>query len=530
MKGSDKNAGSEYRTLSKMGFISLEEVDAEEAAILLSSTNRPTAYERPAKKPRCVVKVESEQVELLAWAEYHLHPELLGGLHRAGFTTPTEVQKQVLSTVLSTGGERRDVLGSAPTGSGKTLAFLLPILHNILSNPTETLAALIVVPTRELALQIKEHLDKVAPPTIHSVTLVGGLSQEKQERLLGYAPHIIIGTPGRLAEVLSASTTLQTQLSQLQYLVLDEADRLCEKGHFKDLDTILELVHSKPNKARRTFLFSATLSPQVGALRKKLRFNDRKPTIIKVGNANPVSLEHYKLACLADDKLTWLCAILKQSGRGRTLVFVNTIELVRDLASTLQLLGLPAGSLHAQMQQRQRLKSLDRFRAHSDAVLVTSDVAARGLDIPNVQMIVHFHVPKVADVFAHRSGRTARADSVGISIAMVAPHESSLFHKVSANISMHEYTKVSLSDADNYRKAAALAEKIRKMENKESKATRNKSWEEKAAEALGVDLDFGAVKSKNNIDDDGETEQAKKNQQIQIQKLKSQLDEMLNKH
>ena len=554
-KSNEVSAASEYRSLCKLGFISLEEVGAEEAAQFLGDAGKTSAPKK-AKTAFQVTetKLETPVVELPGWKDHgELHPLLLQGLKEAGYTQPTPIQQRVLSVALK--DEKRDILGAAPTGSGKTLAFLLPILNSVLKSFPESatrLSALIIVPTRELALQIKLHLEAACKfaPQVRSVVLVGGLSSEKQERLLGHSPNIIIGTPGRLAELFQSRESLQEALGSLPFLVLDEADRLVESGHFKDLDTLFEMLSLRPNPHRRTFLFSATLefksdggkrrSP-VDQLRRKLAFNDKKPATISVGVASvaqeqrpqnvmsPTGLQHYQLACLVEDKDIYLYALLRGQ-TGRTLVFVNTIELVRGLAHLLGLLGLKCGSLHAQMQQRQRLKSLERFRSTPGAVLVTSDVAARGLDIPAVDCVVHYHVSKGVNVFVHRSGRTARANREGISVALVAPHEQALFGKAvnATRISLKQHPLADNSaEVGRYKRAVLLAQKVTKAEVRENKQARQKSWEEKAAEALGITIDE-APRSKHRTNDDGELEMCRRGEQQQLATMKAEIAHLLS--
>ena len=561
MKRKGDSAISEYKQFSKMGFISLEEIDVEEAKCILKAAKKEISVAVKSKTEKQVpenanafsvvqhirnndgVMMHDHCVNLPAWETFNLPPCILRALSEANYHEPTSIQKNVLEKVKA--NPNNDILGSAPTGSGKTLAFLLPILmnHHLNQSPSpnsNSLSSLIIVPTRELALQIKKELDLVTrfvDQPAHAVVLVGGLSQEKQERLLGYSPKILIGTPGRLAQVLCSNENLKGQLAQLNYLVLDEADRLVEQGHFKDLDLILELL--KPNEMKRkTFLFSATLAMKSKAmeqLRKKLHLN--KPLLCAVANSssvNPATLQHFRLKCLVEQKTLYLYALWR-SRPFRALVFVNSIELVRDLVAHLQLLSLPVYPLHAQMQQRQRLKNLDRFKNSINSLLITSDVAARGLDIPNVEVVIHYHVPKTLDTFLHRSGRTARASKVGSSIALVAPNEASLFNQFIDNCqaSLKEIDDLH-GVAESLRKAIVLAQKIHRIEATEQKKLRTKSWEQRTAEALGVDLedDFDKVEArkrkKTNFDDDGSVLQTKKQLTLYIASLKAQLSDIIS--
>lgn len=554
-----KNGISEYNALARMGFISLEEVEDAEATLILAGAGKePKAFKMPKNKkarvdPKSITDAPAIQFQPAAnqlprWKEFStLHPLIFHGLKKANYIEPTPIQKKVLQIVLKDG--QRDILGSAPTGSGKTLSFLLPIVNYIASLPEDglsTLAALIVVPTRELALQIKMHLEAVTGsiPQVQALNLIGGLSQERQERLLTYSPNIIVGTPGRVAEMIETHVPLQEQLEKLRFLVLDEADRLVEAGHFRDLETIFQYLFGKPNPSRQTFLFSATLAMRtkkdkgkgksgLHQLRHKIQFNDPNPAVVSVGTkdsanpSNPAGLRHFKLPCLMEDKDVYLLFLLK-SLPGRTLVFVNTIDLVRSLTKTLELLQVNAGALHAQMQQRQRMKSLERFRSGAKSVLITSDVAARGLDVPNVDCVIQYHIPKSQDVFVHRSGRTARGNKAGICIAMVAPHEQGLLDNISTvcklTISDHE---VDVLGAEACRAAVTIAQKIVKLEGSESKTQRQESWARKAAESMEIELEDDFFGKKRKFDDEDGDSSGNKSRNKQIANLKIQLSNFL---
>lgn len=632
-KAQAKDASNEYRSLCKMGFISLEEVDAEEAqAVLANFAPDSKARARSARRLRATKVISTgaaqgasdaagedgsgdrpgtwtEPIELKGWSDVFpaLHPALLKAVSELGFSSPTSVQSRALNVLLNP-QDRKDVLGSAPTGSGKTLAFLLPILNHYLlspgpsrpplmmSDPSPTddpslttkdgisapaappptapsaarLLALLIAPTRELAMQIESHLRQLTKfiPALRSVVLVGGMSQERQERLLARGPPIIIGTPGRLAEVFGTDNALQARLTNLEFLVLDEADRLSETGHFRDLDMILELLQKYSGRRHRNFVFSATLaSKAIGTLKRKLHFRSKNPHVITdapavasstgddvgaaaavvapssgLGFVCPSTLQHYSLYCLDQDKIGHLYALLwGGSGGGplsaasaahppRTLVFVNAISLTKELATTLALLGIPCASLHAQMPQKQRMKVLDRFRQGQLSVLVTSDVAARGLDIPSVAIVVHYHIPHTLDIFIHRSGRTARANQTGTSVALVAPHESAQFGRLisTARLAIKEYP-VDMSRRAAYGgKAAILAQKIAKLETQQSRRLREQSWEERAAEALGVDLDDdGSRSSKRSLDDDDGPPSGEQVKRLKIAQLKQELAQLL---
>uniref|UniRef100_A0A1D1XUE2 DEAD-box ATP-dependent RNA helicase 13 n=1 Tax=Anthurium amnicola TaxID=1678845 RepID=A0A1D1XUE2_9ARAE len=394
-----------------------------------------------------------------AWKKLKLHPILMKSIRRLGFKEPTPIQKACIPAAAHQG---KDVIGAAETGSGKTLAFGLPILHSLLrehdkaamllkEDPDDveggahgsTLRALILAPTRELALQVSDHLKEVAKLTnIRVVPIVGGMSTEKQVRLLKKRPQVIVGTPGRLWELMSGGEPHLVELSSLSFFVLDEADRMIENGHFNELESIIDMLPSNggfiepcsqaaescntvsgslQNK-RQTFVFSATIALSDN-FRKKLRrgFLRAKPSsgdglssierlseragmradvaVVDLTNASIVAekLEESFIECNEENKEAYLYYILSVHGQGRTIVFCTSISALRRISSILRILDITVLSLHAQMQQRARLKAIDRFRENANGVLVATDVAARGLDIPGVRTVIHYQLPHSAE-------------------------------------------------------------------------------------------------------------------------------------
>jgi ATP-dependent RNA helicase DDX24/MAK5 len=420
---------------------------------------------------------ESE-VDVSDWDELDLSSETLNSLSKLKFSSPTPIQASAIPEILA----GHDVVGKASTGSGKTLAFGIPILEAFLENsktPSKEKAplALIISPTRELAHQINAHL--VALCTGHSfdspliATITGGLSVQKQRRQLEKAD-IIVGTPGRLWEVMSSGQGVLSSLKKIRFLVVDEADRLLSQGHYKELSEILNVLdkddeptedasssdddEDKAEKVQRqTLVFSATfhkgLSQKLAGkqhaggdlmskaesleyLLKKLHFREEKPKFI---DANPSSQMASKLReglveCAGTEKDLYLYALLLFHPKQRALVFCNSISAVRRLTPLLQNLDLPVFPLHSQMPQKARLRSVERFTERPGTILVATDVAARGLDIKNVQLIVHYHLPRAADTYVHRSGRTARADASGSSILICAPEEVSGVRRLIAKV------------------------------------------------------------------------------------------------
>ena len=411
--------------------------------------------------------------DVSAWRSLKLSSETMAAISKLGFPQPTLVQQRCIPDIVA----GHDVIGKAATGSGKTLAFGIPILEYYLDTILPARgdqknspfpSALILAPTRELAHQLSKHLLAlcagldVARPRIATIT--GGLSVQKQKRQLDTAD-VIIGTPGRLWEVIESSIGLVAKLKKIRFLVVDEADRLLSQGNFKEVEQILTALdrevkqeeqqsdqeedegQQKGSKSQRqTLVFSATFhkglqqklsgkSRPMGDLMskqesmeyllKKLNFREERPKFIDV---NPVQqmaagLKEGLVECAGTEKDLYLYALLLLHPKTRTLVFTNSISAVRRITPFLQNLNQPAQALHSNMAQKARLRAVERFTASDSSILIATDVAARGLDIPGVQLVIHYHVPRAADMYIHRSGRTARAAAKGSSVLVCAPEE-----------------------------------------------------------------------------------------------------------
>ncbi|KAE8721759.1 DEAD-box ATP-dependent RNA helicase 13 [Hibiscus syriacus] len=485
--------------------------------------------------------------EFYEWNELRLHPLLMKSISRIGFKEPTPIQRACIPAAAHQG---KDVIGAAETGSGKTLAFGLPIFQRLLEErekaanmleekgeeaakyaPKGVLRALIITPTRELALQVTDHLKEFGKDiNVRVVPIVGGMSAEKQERLLKTRPEIIVGTPGRLWELISGGEKHLVELHSLSFFVLDEADRMVEAGHFCELQSIIEMlpmtkgategqsqntqncvtVSSLSRKKRQTFVFSATLSLSADFRRKLKRgslkskqsteglnsieiLSERagmKPNaaIVDLTNASILAknLEESFIECREEDKDAYLYYILSIHGERRTIVFCTSIAALRHISSILRILGINVSTLHAQMQQRARLKAIDRFRANEHGILVATDVAARGLDIPGVRTVVHYQLPHSAEVYVHRSGRTARASSDGCSIALISPNDSAKFASLCKSFSKESIKRFPLESSymPEVMKRLSVARQIDKISRKDSQERANKSWLERSAESL----------------------------------------------
>ncbi|MED6234882.1 hypothetical protein ATANTOWER_006272 [Ataeniobius toweri] len=375
------------------------------------------------------------------------------------------------------------------------------------------LLGLVLTPTRELAVQVKHHIDAVAKYTdIQTAIVVGGMAQQKQRRMLKRRPEIIIATPGRLWDLIKERHPHLLNLRQLKCLVIDEADRMVERGHFEELESLLEMLNTTHfNPTRQTFVFSATLTMVHGlpsrVLQKKKKPENRskleilmekvgiksKPKVIDLTRkeATVESLTETQICCQKDEKDFYLYYFLIQYP-GRTMVFANSIECIKRLTALLVILDCSPLALHANMHQKQRLKNLERFAERQNCVLLTTDVAARGLDIPDVQHVIHYQVPRTSETYVHRSGRTARATKEGLSLLLIGPDDVMNFKKISKTLGKDE--DLSVFPVENrcmeaIKERVNLARKIEKIEFFNSKEKQHDSWFKQAAKALEVDLD-----------------------------------------
>lgn len=444
------------------------------------------------------------------WDNIGISPTLLERLSAIGFTSPTPIQKACIPLALL---YRKDIIGAAETGSGKTLAFGIPVISQILESNREPeyLPALVLSPTRELALQITAHLLALAKGTnIRVCNLVGGISRQKQDRLLSYKPHIVVATPGRLWEKIDEGHSYLAQLNKLRFLVIDEADRMVEAGHYEELNYILDKINiksdSRTHKPRQTFIFSATLTMhptlfknpykdhKLSPIEKLLGKIDlqRKADAIDLTPKDKVAhaLRETKISCLSSDKDLYCYYILKNA-TGRTIVFLNSISSARRLSKLLSYFKLTVFPLHGQMQQRQRLKNLDRFKASEAGTLIATDVAARGLDIPTVKNVIHYHLPKTSQLYIHRCGRTARAAETGLAVALIAPEEVAVWHQLLFKLDRTEVIqnyKVDQPEVGRLREHVSIAQKLEALEHKTMAAKSKQTWQDATAEELDLSL------------------------------------------
>ncbi len=342
-----------------------------------------------------------------------LCPELLQAVEEQGYAEPTAIQTEAIPVVLA----GRDLVGSAQTGTGKTAAFLLPILQRLKDRDRGALRALVLVPTRELAEQVLlsaraygRHCD------LKAVAIYGGVGMAHQTRALANGVDIVIATPGRLLDHMGRG---HVDATALEVLVLDEADRMLDMGFAPDVNRILA---SLP-KERQTLFFSATISGDVDRLARRA-LNDHAAVEIGRRAAAADGVEHILVAVDRPKKRHALQRLLQEvPERGRTLVFARTKFGVDKLARQLRSEGVHVAALHGGKTQRDRNQALDRFRLGKTNTLIATDVAARGIDVENIAMVVNYDVPNDPEVYVHRVGRTARAGAEGLALTLMSPDE-----------------------------------------------------------------------------------------------------------
>ncbi len=348
-----------------------------------------------------------------------LAPELLRAVEEEGYTEPTPVQREAIPLGL----DGRDVVGSAQTGTGKTAAFLLPILQRLKRRHRATLRALVLVPTRELAEQVLHSARAYGRYTdVTAAAVYGGVSMEPQTRALTRGVDIVIATPGRLLDHMGRG---HVNATKLEVLVLDEADRMLDMGFAPDVHRILDALPSE----RQTMLFSATISSDVDRLARRAM---RDHAAVEIGRRAEAAegVEHVLVAVDKPHKRGVLAKVLTEFPEGRTLVFTRTKFGADKLAHHLRHQGADVVALHGGKTQASRAKALGRFKNGGARVLIATDVAARGIDVDDIVMVVNYDVPRDPEVYVHRVGRTARAGAQGLALTLMSPDEWLLMRDV----------------------------------------------------------------------------------------------------
>lgn len=368
---------------------------------------------------------EEESVEFDDFNSFGLNQDILESLKALNFTKPTPIQSKALPPAL----KGNDIIGIAQTGSGKTAAFAIPILQSLWEAQTPYYAC-VLAPTRELAYQISETFEALGSNMgLRCCTIVGGMDMVDQAKELMRKPHVIVATPGRLMDHLE--TTRGFSMKSLRYLVMDEADRLLELEFGPVLDKILQVIP----RDRKTMLFSATLTSKIDKL-QRASLNHPVKVAVNTKYSTVDTLEQTLMVVPDGFKNTYLIHLMNENIGKSMIVFTRTCAHCQRVSLLARLLGFEAIPLHGQLTQTQRMGSLNKFKSGDKNILVATDVAARGLDIPSVDIVINYDIPTDSKAYIHRVGRTARAGRTGKAVSLVTQYDLDLFLKIERVIGM----------------------------------------------------------------------------------------------
>lgn len=350
----------------------------------------------------------------ISFSQLSLDSKLLKAIEETGYTQATPIQKETIPVII----EGHDVIGNAQTGTGKTAAFAIPILQKLLTNGSNTRAiqALIIVPTRELALQVdKTFKDLSTHIPLKSTALFGGVPLPPQIRAVRQNPAIIVATPGRLLDLINQKVV---SLSNINTLVLDEADQMLDMGFIHDLKKIMTHIP----KNRQTLLFSATMPPAIESFANSLLNKPAKIQMVPPASTADTIMQEV-IYVLKDDKKELLHNLLEENKAIQTLVFSRTKHGANNLVKLLDKKGIKSVAIHGNKSQGARTKALAQFKDKTVKVLIATDIAARGIDIEQLPLVINFDVPNIPETYVHRIGRTGRAGSQGLAITLCTPEE-----------------------------------------------------------------------------------------------------------
>ncbi len=350
-----------------------------------------------------------------------LNQKLFSILEQKGFITPTPIQTRVIPQALV----GKDVIGIAQTGTGKTLAFALPIIQHLTTGPCLPAGrqCLVMVPTRELALQVeKEFLSFGRTLGLHCVAVIGGVSQHAQVRALKNNPHVVIATPGRLADLMKQG---HYKLNNVKIIVLDEADRMLDIGFLPEIKHILQTAP----KEKQTMLFSATMSREITLIATSFMKMPLRVEVSPQGTA-PTTVKHEVFIIRKSEKVRLLDSLLETYSEETTLIFSRTKHGAKKIARDVRYMGHSATEIHGNRSQAQRKAALDGFTDGRFRVMIATDIAARGIDVKDITLVINFDLPDDLENYVHRVGRTGRAGKTGKAISFVLPEQRSELRRV----------------------------------------------------------------------------------------------------
>lgn len=355
---------------------------------------------------------------------YAIHSTLKKNLEVQGFIRPTDIQYKAIPSILN--GE--DVLAIAQTGTGKTVAFAVPVINTVLNlkktNKKPGIQSIIMVPTRELAVQIQDVFMGLCRKTkVKPFAVFGGVEQDKQIQTLINGVDILIATPGRMFDLISQKAI---DISQVKILILDEADQMLAKGFLDDIQCIKRLLKQR----HQTLFFSATIDKNI----KKLAYSQVTSSAVRIQISpdDPVSknVSHYVLFVEMDDKRFFLRKFIRENPESKILIFVRTTVRAERVAKALERADINALTIYGKKDQDQRLAVLTRFKQGDDKILIATDVSARGIDIPNVDYVINYDLPEQKEMYVHRVGRTGRGRSKGKAISFCSSQEKDLLTQI----------------------------------------------------------------------------------------------------
>ena len=392
---------------------------AKVAATAATATTTTTTPPPPAAAK------ESKKDKGVTFESLGLCPELCDAVKKLNWSAPTPIQRQALPPAFS----GRDIIGLAQTGSGKTAAYSLPLLQALLENPTP-FYGVVILPTRELAAQVTEHIEALGSTIgVKCATLIGGVDVMKQAIALAKRPHIVVGTPGRIVYHLENTKGFSLR-STCKYVVIDEADRLLGLDFEKELDTILASV--MPKEKRVTYLYSATMTTKVDKLQRASLRNPMKVQVDSKYKTVDTLKQEYMFVPFKYREAYLVYALNEAAGQSTIIFCAKRLAALR-ISYMLRNLGFSAIPLTGNMTQPKRLGALEKFKAGERSILVATDVASRGLDIPQVDFVINHDIPPPRE-YIHRVGRTARAGHSGHSLTIVTQYSVELFQQIEANI------------------------------------------------------------------------------------------------
>jgi ATP-dependent RNA helicase RhlE len=351
-----------------------------------------------------------ETKQTVTFEQLKLHSSLIQGVHDQGYDVPTPIQAQAIPAAF----EGRDLIACAPTGTGKTAAFLLPTLHRLLTGPARQTRALVLTPTRELAIQVHNQMSHLVHHTaLRGVAVYGGVALAPQRQALRAGTTVVTATPGRLLDHIRRGGL---DLSHVEVLVLDEADRMLDMGFLPDIRRILAYLPTQ----RQTLLFSATMPQAIVRLAASVL---RDPVRIQVGAETAPAAGVTQTLCPVPEhlKTPLLLALLGETDVESALVFARTKRRTERLARQLIKSGMAAAQIHGDCSQGQRVAALEGFRAGRYRILVATDIAGRGIDVEGISHVINYDMPETVEGYVHRAGRTARVEAVGQAISLVTP-------------------------------------------------------------------------------------------------------------